>query len=145
MDLIKKAIPIMAGGVANRMAGIFLGRQFPQVAEGYPSVAAGLATSGLLLMVPKYGSQLFTGGVVQSLTRGLSVLREKNILGTQGFSSYPGANASPEFYRDLSPDMPEMLPKPMMDGMGDFLVQSQVDSARQMGQLPREVEEMELI
>ena len=55
---------IGAGVLGNAFIMGQVGKFVPQVRTGIMSHLAGLATSGLMLFVPKVGPKLFTGGVV---------------------------------------------------------------------------------
>ena len=60
---------IGAGAFGNAYIRSTIGTFIPQVKSGIPSYLAGLATSGLLLFVPKFGQKLFIGGVFGEVYR----------------------------------------------------------------------------
>jgi hypothetical protein len=60
---------IGAGAFGNAYIRSTIGTFIPQVTSGIPSYLAGLATSGLLLFVPKFGQKLFIGGVFGEVYR----------------------------------------------------------------------------
>ncbi len=67
------AAPIAVGALGNFLLRKQVARFLPiQASVGPLSYVTGLATAGLMLLVPKYGSRLFVGAVTEEALRALN-------------------------------------------------------------------------
>jgi len=64
-NLLLNALPLAAGVLLNYKLTPMLTSRFAFMQSGVGNIAAGLATAGLTLMVPKVGVKLFAGGMVR--------------------------------------------------------------------------------
>ena len=71
-DALAKALPVAAGAFANYMARRQVAKMFPVTAVGIPSYAVGIATAGLMLLIPRHGPAMFVGGLTEELLRGFN-------------------------------------------------------------------------
>jgi len=91
---LMNALPIAGGVVVGQLVRRQIGSFLPAVSSGLPSYAAGLAGAGLMLIIPKYGRQLFAGAVLGEVLRfGNSMLPAS--------MQIPGLSGAGDFLQDF--------------------------------------------